>query len=285
MNVQERAIHIPGPNADMLGVVSMSLPGIPRSRTAVVIVVGGAQYRVGSHRQFVQLARRLAASGHPVLRFDMPGMGDSPHTPLPFESTSAHIALAIDAVYNNCPGVADVVLWGLCDGASASLLYVARTSDKRVSGLALLNPWVQSESSLARAHVKQYYPSRLMEFAFWRKLIEGRVGWHALRALWRNLQAMTHQTLEPIDVQASMGRGWRNFDGHILLMLSDRDLTAKAFKEHAQSDAQWAGAMDHPRLLQHLIKGADHTCSTASSSRQMEEVVLHWLGQLSLDVP
>ena len=34
--------------------------------TGVVIVVGGPQYRVGSHRQFLLLARRLAASGIPV---------------------------------------------------------------------------------------------------------------------------------------------------------------------------------------------------------------------------
>jgi len=32
---------------------------------------------VGSHRQFVQLARRLAKQGYPTLRFDYRGMGDS----------------------------------------------------------------------------------------------------------------------------------------------------------------------------------------------------------------
>lgn len=280
MNIQERAIHIPGPTADMLGIVSMSMPGAPRQSTAVVVVVGGAQYRVGSHRQFVQLARRLAAVGYPVLRFDLPGMGDSPDEPIPFENISAHISVAIDAVYNNCPGVDRVVLWGLCDGASASLLYAESARDKRVSGLALLNPWVRSEASLAKAHIKQYYRLRLMEPAFWRKLIGGRVGWPALQALVRNLRAMRQINQEPLSFQDAMANGWHNFKGPILLMLSERDLTAKAFREHALADTQWEGALERPQLSLHSIKGADHTCSTATASRQMESLVMQWLCQL-----
>ncbi|KAB8057318.1 hydrolase 1, exosortase A system-associated, partial [Janthinobacterium violaceinigrum] len=54
----------------------LSLPAAPGPR-GVLIVTGGPQYRVGSHRQFVLLARALAAQGVPVLRFDLRGMGDS----------------------------------------------------------------------------------------------------------------------------------------------------------------------------------------------------------------
>ena len=39
----------------------------------MVIVVGGPQYRAGSHRQFTLLARHIAAAGYPVLRFDARG--------------------------------------------------------------------------------------------------------------------------------------------------------------------------------------------------------------------
>ena len=38
----------------------------PDARLGVLIVVGGPQYRVGSHRQFVLMARDLAAAGYPV---------------------------------------------------------------------------------------------------------------------------------------------------------------------------------------------------------------------------
>ena len=73
MSSHEHPLVIPGPKAqDMLGIVSLPAPDAPQQNTGVVIVVGGAQYRVGSHRQFVQMARLLAAAGYPVLRFDFP---------------------------------------------------------------------------------------------------------------------------------------------------------------------------------------------------------------------
>jgi alpha/beta superfamily hydrolase len=43
----------------------------------VLVIVGGPQYRAGSHRQFTLLARSLAEQGFAVLRFDYRGMGDS----------------------------------------------------------------------------------------------------------------------------------------------------------------------------------------------------------------
>src|ERR1700758_722935 len=58
----------------MLGILSR--PDVPATR-GVLIMVGGPQYRVGSHRQFLLLARHLAAHGVPALRFDYRGMGDS----------------------------------------------------------------------------------------------------------------------------------------------------------------------------------------------------------------
>ena len=50
-----------------VGVLSVPT-GTPQS--VVIVVVGGPQYRVGSHRQFVQLSRALASAGHATLRFD-----------------------------------------------------------------------------------------------------------------------------------------------------------------------------------------------------------------------
>lgn len=65
----------------------------------VVIVVGGPQYRVGSHRQFVLLARALAQQGVPVMRFDYRGMGDSTGQQRAFDTIDNDIRSAIDVFF------------------------------------------------------------------------------------------------------------------------------------------------------------------------------------------
>jgi exosortase A-associated hydrolase 1/exosortase A-associated hydrolase 2 len=278
MTAQEHAITIAGPQADMLGIVSLPAAGLPVAGIGVVIVVGGAQYRVGSHRQFVLLARHLAQAGHPVLRFDLPGMGDSAGQDIGFEDTAPHIAAAISALQQHCPGVERVVLWGLCDGASASLLYTQATADPRVAGLALLNPWVRSEAGLARTQVKHYYRQRLLEPAFWRKLLAGGVGWQALRSFGSRLRAMQRPAPASANTfQERMAQGWSAFPGPILLLLSERDLTAQEFTDYANSSEAWRGWRQKPLLEQHTLPGADHTCATPNSSALVECCVLEFL--------
>ena len=81
---------------DLLGIVHRAGTD---ARVGVLIVVGGPQYRIGSHRQFLLVARALAAAGVPVMRFDYPGMGDSGGRFPGFENTDDEIRSAIDAFF------------------------------------------------------------------------------------------------------------------------------------------------------------------------------------------
>ena len=284
MTPQEHALPISGDGFEMLGILSRPSPGKPVQRTAILIVVGGAQYRVGSHRQFVLLARCLAEAGYPVLRFDLPGMGDSPGAPVPFEDTAPHIRAALDTTLKTLqaevPQVDRVVLWGLCDGAAASLLYVQATQDPRVAGLALLNPWVRSEAGLARARVKHYYRQRLMEPAFWRKLAAGGVGWQALRSLGNNLRTMRQAPPQTLTFQELMAQGWRALEGKIMLILSERDLTAQEFVEHAHTHPAWQQTLQHPGVRRHSLAGADHTGSSPADQQALNTLTQAWLADL-----
>jgi uncharacterized protein len=282
MTINEHSLWLHGKGFDMLGIVSLPPEPMPMQSTGVVIVVGGAQYRTGSHRQFVQLARFLAAAGFPVLRFDLPGMGDSPGELPSFEDTAPHIAAAINGFQHRHPGVERVVLWGLCDGASASLLYVDATYDARIAGLALLNPWVRSEVSLARARVKHYYWQRLREADFWRKLLTGGVGLQALRALSSNLRTIRRRVpANAASFQQRMAQGWQAFPGAIMLLLSECDLTAQEFNEYASSREAWCGWRQKPLLEQHILSRADHTCSLPGSSAMLGRHVLEFLRRRS----
>ncbi len=119
-----------------------------QQQTALLVVVGGPQYRVGSHRQFVKLCRAVGAAGFASLRFDVAGMGDSTGDLCPFYQQQVDIQAAIDQLFLLQPQLTSVVLWGLCDGASAILLSQRQQPDPRVSAMVLLNPWVRQQHSI-----------------------------------------------------------------------------------------------------------------------------------------
>lgn len=276
MNGLEQVLTFRCGGETLVGVLAMP----QRCRdTALLIVVGGPQYRVGSHRQFVLLARRAADEGYPALRFDYRGMGDSGGAMRGFESVSADIGAAIDALLAACPGVRRVVLWGLCDGASASLLYLERTADPRVAGLCLLNPWVRSPASLARTHVKHYYLHRLRQPEFWRKLASGRVAGEALQGLIANLRlagkGRGDAAAKPF--QERMAAAWDGFGGSMLLVLSGNDYTAKEFLEYAAADAAWRARLARPDIHKCDVAGADHTFSGVAERREVESRTVDWM--------
>ena len=283
MNHCDEAITFASGDARLIGI--RSVPEAP-SRTAVLVIVGGPQYRVGSHRQFVLLSRALADAGYPVLRFDVRGMGDSEGEPRSFEAVSDDIAAAIDSLQRRLPEVEQVALWGLCDGASAALLYIHETHDPRVRGLCLLNPWVRSEASLAATHVKHYYAKRLMQPEFWAKLASGKVGLNAQADFMRKVRlafsgpAASHADSTSASnppYQVRMAAAWLGFQGGMLLMLSGQDLTAKEFLEQATRDAAWAGSLTHPLLTRRDFPDADHTFSDPASRQAAESATIEWI--------
>jgi uncharacterized protein len=279
--MSEEALMFAGPQGPLVGVLSR--PALPGD-VGVVVIVGGPQYRVGSHRQFVLLARFLAAQGFHVLRFDYRGMGDSAGDLHNFEQVSDDIHAAIHALQSSAPGVQRVVLWGLCDGASAALLYLQDRPDKRVAGLVLLNPWVRSEASLAKTHVKHYYTQRLKSREFWRKLLTGQVATSALSGLWDSLRLAFGGAGPPARVghdqapyQGRMAQAWLAFDGAILLLLSEQDLTAQEFVEFSAADGQFQKAFKRCAPRRVVLADADHTCSSPAAQRAAEQATADWL--------
>ena len=101
MKYEERAIVMEAAACALVGVLATSATA---GETGVVVVVGGPQYRVGSHRQFVHLARCLAEHGYPTLRFDCRGMGDSEGAPPGFEAIAPDLDAAVTAVVVIKPG-------------------------------------------------------------------------------------------------------------------------------------------------------------------------------------
>lgn len=256
------------------------------AQTGVVVIVGGPQYRAGSHRQFVHLARALAAAGHPVLRFDVRGMGDSTGALRNFEHITPDVGAAIDALVQRAPAVQRVVLWGLCDGASAALLYLHDRQDERVQGLCLLNPWVRSDVTQARTQLKHYYTRRLREREFWVKLLTGRVAKRALSHLVGSLRAARGRgAAQPsTSFQSCMLKGWLTFGGEILVLLSGNDYTAREFEEFVKGSPAWRHAMGFDRVSVVSLPHADHTLSGSEDGAEAQLAIGQWLACSAMPV-
>ena len=259
--------------ARMVGI--LSLPAAPGPR-GILIVTGGPQYRVGSHRQFVLLARALAAQGWPVLRFDLRGMGDSEGSARDYRAAGPDIAGALAQFFDAVPTLREVVLWGLCDGATAAACHALR--DARVYALILLNPWVRSSAGLARATLRHYYLPRLLQGAFWRKLASGGVRTGASLASLRQAAAATVAQTQEDDAPApALLRALTQFQGKVLLILSGDDLGAREWQALLHGDGAWRAVAARAQWTQAQVDGANHTFASAAWRGEVEQLCARWL--------
>lgn len=253
----------------------------------ILIVVGGPQYRVGSHRQFILLARSLAKSGFPALRFDYRAMGDGEGTNIDFENVDTDIAVAIEQFYQRVPDLQGVVIWGLCDAASAALFYAYK--DPRVKGLVLLNPWVRTESGEAKAYIKHYYLARLLSGDFWKKLLSGKWSlWASLQSFFgllkksRASSASDTSNVDLLDDSAPlperMAEGLRRFSGEVLIVLSGKnDYVACEFRDMVEASRDWQALLSREGVQTETLLEANHTFSSAEWREQVEARTEAWL--------
>lgn len=260
--------------ARMVGI--LSLPAAPGPR-GILIVTGGPQYRVGSHRQFVLLARALAAQGWPVLRFDLRGMGDSEGSARDYRAAGPDIAGALAQFFDAVPALREVALWGLCDGATAAACHAPR--DARVYALILLNPWVRSSAGLARATLRHYYWPRLLQGAFWRKLASGGVRMGASLASLRQVAAATQEAAQQADdaPAPALLRALTQFQGKVLLILSGDDLGAREWQTLLHGDGAWRAVAARAQWTQAQVDGANHTFASAAWRGEVEQLCARWL--------
>ena len=142
--VRETPIVIPGPGGELAGILAEPA-GKARSSLAVVLLNAGAGRRIGPNRMWVETGRRWAGRGVPVLRLDIPGLGDSDGDERQYVEDDGFYVLeivpqvlsALDHLQRS--GIAErFVLGGLCAGAYWA--FHGAIADDRVVAVLMLNP-------------------------------------------------------------------------------------------------------------------------------------------------
>lgn len=252
----------------------------------VLILVGGPQYRVGSHRQFTLLARSLAESGIPCFRFDYTGMGDSEGERQAFSDVQGDITVALDQFQKIAPEVKKIVVWGLCDAASVALMHAH--AEPRICSLVLLNPWVHGGDYSPQVKLSHYYAPLLRGKETWLRFFTGKI--HIRKALkeffsdsvslFRSAVGLPLAVPARHSFVAEMLTGFLSFEGKTLFILSEQDLTAQEFVSLLGSDKKWATAMARPEVTTEQLSGADHTFSKKRWQEEMTELSLEWTKEL-----
>lgn len=286
MIYHEQAIRFQCHGAWLYGILSM--PKQPSSR-GILIVVGGPQYRVGSHRQFTLLARHLASHNTPVMRFDSRGMGDSEGDIRTFEDIQDDLRTAIDQFFNTTPLLKELVIWGLCDAASAALFYAYK--DQRVTGLILLNPWVRTDQSAARTYIRHYYVTRFFQPEFWKKVSSGQYNPVAtiqflLRsiltlAIQRNKATAHHDSLHTscnlAPLPDRMLDGLSRFTGKVFIITSGDDLTAQEFLDLINQSKDWQKVLKIKGTERAHLQDANHTFSSSVWREKVAILTQKWI--------
>jgi uncharacterized protein len=279
MNAFEEAVVFDCAGSKLVGILHRASDASSKARRIVVVnVVGGPQYRVGSHRQFALTCRYLSANGYPAFRFDYRGMGDSDGAFRTFESVAEDIDSALAFVRGRFPEHS-IVLMGLCDGASAILMRPDNIVGS-VAGIVLVNPWARTESSMAKTYTRHYYRERLLSVDFWKKVATFDWDFKSSIASAVDNVRRSSETAEAPSFISQMSRGFSRANVPLLIALSEHDLTAREFEDLTRSDRVWTDLMNRPNVRLSRFVGADHTFSSASSLAQFNSALVEWLTQI-----
>jgi len=240
--------------------------------TGLLMVTGGTQTRIGSHRMYERLAKRLAEQGFPCFRYDRRGVGDSEGENSDWRDSGPDIAAAAAAFRRECPHVQRLIGFGLCDGASVLAFHGLEAG---LHGLIMLNPWLVETQvgTVAPAAVKAHYRQRLTSVAGWRKLLSGSVSY---KKLLRGIASLFSSGPSTLSEEIASALEADAFE--VELILASRDGTAIA------AEAEWNGRA-YRRIRQsssplQRIDSDSHTFARPGDEEALAEAVLSALRRL-----
>lgn len=280
-DMTEAAVAFDCEGSTLVGILTQ--PAVP-SRKGVLFLTGGLEYRAGSHRLFVQMSRALAASGIASLRFDYRGLGDSEGDRRPFDDYEADMLAALAYFRRACAvPLEQVDVLGLCDSASAAMLH-APLLDAQVQGLILVNPWVHDFEYSLSVKVAHYYRPLLAERGAWRRILAMEGGPRkAAASLGSDLARYLRRPLgstsvpEARSLQDCMLAGLSRFQGDVLMVRSEKDLTAQETLSRVSGMPGWSAIVGSRRYRERRFPGADHTFSRSEHRDAFFDSVSQWV--------
>lgn len=296
--MKETALQL-GEQADLVGVLTMpDVPAGQAPRTVVLLLNAGLLHRVGPHRLYVELARRLAGEGVATLRVDLAGIGDSGPRRDRLRGREAVVQEAGDAITEALAhtGAREVVVGGLCAGADHA--YHVALADERVTGLL----WIDGFPFRTRGWYLRHYSKRMLRRQSWINVLTGK------HPVWGRLRREVELRLGRGAARSSGNGGDTGSDGlgevAVQSQLDLRGIPPRAEVEAGlgrllargvtlyavytagllqylngieQFGEMYPSLAGHPRVRLAYLEQADHTCTLRNSRERVVETLAGWL--------
>lgn len=275
INPQIEAVSVPFQQNALVATVYKADDENPPSKLGAVLTVGGPQYRVGAHQQFVKLAMELSKSGITTMLIDFMGMGDSEGNAIEYTLLEPQITTAVDFLEANFH-IDSVYVIGLCDGATAALF--AQQANPKTSGLILINPWVDNVSREARIKLTNYYGKRWRSSDFWRKLRSGET--RIKTSLSKLLIVITQIFVRKPDEDKKVIRslwGLKKEQLPLLILLSRNDPVAIAFQQLLDSTPHDEQLRNFAKRRIAWVEDADHTFTNPTAERCLQSKITEFI--------
>ena len=283
MPLIEEVVRLPA-GEGLAGILTHSSDLVSADHPAALLLDVGLTYRVGPSRLHVRLARQLATSGIPTLRFDFSGNGDSPHRSdaLAFaESAPLETTKAMDWLSQRL-GVQRFLLLGICSGARVA--FRTACQDDRVAGIAMLNVRSLEENTYSDARTFALAHESLQvlrQKSRWKRVLTGQTNY---RSAFRNLARAAVQVgfgrsaIQEASHVAQTFRGLADRGVAVCVIFSTGEFGRRYLRLALGSE--FDSLMAHPHVAEVIIPFSDHTFTWP----QGQDVLLESIGQWSSSV-
>jgi pimeloyl-ACP methyl ester carboxylesterase len=300
-------ITLIGERPGLFAILTEPIGAKSRDLPLIVLLNGGAAYRIGPNRLYVLMARALVGRGFRVMRVDLGGLGDSVASDPrlendPYASTVFSDINRVITSVQSILGIRRIVLLGLCSGAYAAFQAAAQFSNPALVESVLVNPltyfWAEG-MSLAASPVNDlkashYYMTAFRKPSKWLKFFSGRTQIGLLGAIkvlanrWRrrplkevtevgtsqfvNDAAVTHP--RHYDLPGDLGCAvWSG--RHLACFFSRSDPGYSILTFHA---AKLVKELCHTgKMNVFFVENADHTFTRRSPRREVIRAVVEYL--------
>lgn len=245
----------------------------------VVLLGGWGGTRYGPQRILVACARALSAAGHPCLRFDYRGRGDSTGDPCETRLDDM-IADALAAVrhLDSAIGQRSLGLVGICSGANVAI-GAASLMPERVRGivcwslLTFMEHKAVAKAGGKRASLMKQLARRALSPATWLRVLRGEANVRgAARALAGDPEGDAEERAHKTSARDILA-DFRRYQGRCDLIFGDRDPESPGSRAFFED---WLRRHDIASRVE-VIAGAPHNFYTAEWTERVVARTVEWL--------